>query len=347
MSLDQSAVRCAVLGSGFAGSTFAESVTYAADARLVAIGGGHQAPTLVERYPGARAVATVDVDALLDSAEIDAVLIASPNPMHAPQALRAIAAGKHVLLEKPMAMTVAECRAIVAAAARAGVVLMVGHHHRFRRNPIAAKMLLERGAIGAVDMVQMVQTEPDVTTWLTTPANGGYLLGGGVHGFDLLRWWLGDVTRLVALTGQYRGVKVENGSVLLLEFASGVHASFGYTVIPRSVPPAGSGVVQFEARLTGETGALHVDMYGEVKLSTATGWDVQTSLPVWEGHYAFLRMEAYAAQTREFVAAIQERRPPRYPAAEALHTVAMVEAAHRSAAEGRWVTLAEVLADTA
>jgi myo-inositol 2-dehydrogenase/D-chiro-inositol 1-dehydrogenase len=233
---------------------------------------------------------------------------------------------------------------VIDAAARAGVVLMVGHHHRFRRNPIAAKMLLERGVIGSVDMVQMLQTEPDVTTWLTTPANGGYLLGGGVHGLDLLRWWLGDVLRVVALTGQYRGVEVENGSVLLLEFASGAHASFGYSVIPRSVPPAGSGVVQFEARLTGETGALHVDMYGEVRQSTATGWDVLTSLPIWDGHYAFLRMEAYASQTREFVAAIHERRPPRFSANEALQAVAIVQAAHLSAAERRWVSVEDVLA---
>jgi predicted dehydrogenase len=336
-------LRCAVLGSGFAGSTFAESISYAPDAELVAIAGGRQASELAQRFPGARVVATHDIDALLDSDEIEAVLIASPNPAHCPQTLRAAASGKHVLVEKPMGMNVAECRAMIDACQRAGVVLMVGHHHRFRRNPIATQLLLERGTIGPVDMVQMLQTEPDVTTWLTTPANGGYLLGGGVHGLDLLRWWLGDVERVSALTGQYRGVPVENGSLLLLEFLNGAHASFGYSVIPGSVPPAGSGVVQFEARLTGQEGALHADMYGDVKVSTPTGWDIQTTMPTWQGHFAFMRMEAYASQAREFVAAIREQRPPRYSADEGLQAVAIVEAAHLSAAEHRWVRIDEIL----
>jgi predicted dehydrogenase len=343
VELNDRRLRCAVLGSGFAGSTFAESLTYAPDAELVAIAGGRQAAQLAQRFPGARAVATQAVDALLDSDTIDAVLIASPNPAHCPQTLRAAASGKHVLVEKPMALNVGECRAMIDACQRAGVVLMVGHHHRFRRNPIAARLLLERGAIGTLDMAQMLQTEPDVTTWLTTPANGGYLLGGGVHGLDLLRWWLGDVERVSALTGQYRGVPVENGSLLLLEFLTGAHASFGYSVISGSVPPPGSGVVQFEVRLTGSTGALHVDMYGDVKLSTPTGWDVQTTMPTWDGHYAFMRMEAYASQAREFVAAIREQRQPRYPADDALQAVAIVEAAHLSAAEHRWVRVQEVL----
>jgi predicted dehydrogenase len=220
---------------------------------------------------------------------------------------------------------------------------MVGHHHRFRRNPIATRLLLDRGAIGRVDMVAMSQTEPDVTTWLTRPENGGYLLGSGVHGLDLLQWWLGDIASVVALTGQYRGEHVENGNLLLVEFASGAHGSFRDTVIPGSVPPPGSGVVEFQATLTGQTAVLHADMYGEVRTSTATGWDIHTSLPVWDGHYAFLRMEAYAQQAREFIAAIAARRAPLYSASEALRALAVVAAAHRSAAEHRWVRVDEVL----
>ena len=120
-------------------------------------------------------------------------------------------------------------------------------------------------------------------------------------------------------------------------------AAFANSVIPRSVPPPGSGVVQFDLTLTGETGVLQADMYGDVRLSTQTGWQTQTSMPVWDGHYAFLRMEAYAQQTREFVAAISERRPPRYGAEEALQAVAIVEAAHLAARERRWVRIAEVV----
>ena len=75
-------------------------------------------------------------------------------------------------------------------------------------------------------------------------------------------------------------------------------------------------------------------MYGEVRSSTRDGWQVHTSLPVWAGHYAFLRIEAYASQVREFIAARRESRPTRVPAADGLAAVAVVEAAHRAAASG-------------
>jgi predicted dehydrogenase len=326
-----------VIGSGFAGSTFAEAVSYVPDATLVAIAGGRQAPALAERY-GVRAVATDDVDRLIESDSIDAVLIASPNPFHAPQARRAAASGKHVLVEKPMAMNVREGRAMIEACRTAGVVLMPGHHHRFRRNPIAARLLLDRGVLGRVDLANMNLSEPDQTSWLDRPANGGYLLGSGIHGIDLLRFLVGDVARVSAWAGQYRGAEVENGSQLLLEFENGAHALFQNSVIPRlSRPTSGSGVARFDVALTGERGVLLVDMYGDVRLSTESGWSVQTSLPTWEGHTAFLRVEAYAQQAREFIAAIGERRAPRVTGADGLAALAVVEAAHRAAAERSWV----------
>ena len=329
-----SKVRCAVIGSGFAGSTLAESIQYVPDAELVVIAGGRKAPELAARF-GVRA--SDDVDGVLDSDEVDAVFIASPNPFHRPQTVRAAQRGKHVLVEKPLALSVADGQAMIEACQKAGVVLMVGHHQRFRRNGVAAKLLLDRGVIGRVDMVAMNETEPDQTTWLNAPENGGYLFGGGSHAFDLLNYWIGRIRRVAALTGQYRGVPVENGSLVLLEFESGAHGSFQNSVIPNMLRPSGGGVLRFDAWITGETGVLSVDLYGEVRQSTASGWLVHTSFPTWEGHYAFMRMEAYAAQAREFIAAIRERRPPLHGPEQALHAVAVCEAAHRAAAEERWV----------
>jgi predicted dehydrogenase len=337
-------LRCAVIGAGFAGSTFAEAIRYAPEADLAVIAGGHQADELARHH---RVPATQDVDTVLDDPSIHAVLIASPNPFHAPQTLHAASKGKHVLVEKPMALTVAESLHMIRACEQANVVLMVGHHHRFRRNPIAVKLLLDRQTIGPVDMVAMVQNEPDSTTWLNKPENGGYLLGSGIHGLDLLRWWLGPVARVTALEGRFRGEQVENGSFLLLEFASGAHASFQDSVIPGTVPPPGSGVVRFDATLTGRTAVIAVDMYGEVRLSTSTGWETQTALPIFSGHYAWLRMEAYASQAREFVSAIVEHRPLRFSAREALESMAVVEAAHRAAATRTWVAPGDILREHA
>jgi len=336
-------LRCAVIGSGFAGTTFAEAIRYVPDAELVAIAGGHQAPEVAARH-GVRPLPTADVDRLIESDEIDAVLITSPNPFHAPQAIRAANAGKHILVEKPMGMDVAECRAMIDAAKAAGVTLMPGHMHRYRRTETAVKLMLQRGTIGQVDMATITLTEPDETTWLNTPANGGYLLGSGVHAIDLLRFWLGDVVEVTALTGQYRGVQVENGSQLLLVFASGAHAAMQNSVIPRlSRPKAGSGVARFGAELTGETGVISVDMYGEVRLSTETDWQFQTAMPIWDGHYSLLRMEAFASMAREFVRASLEHRPPAITGEDGLFAVAVVQAAHQAAAERRWVPVSALL----
>jgi myo-inositol 2-dehydrogenase/D-chiro-inositol 1-dehydrogenase len=341
MSSDR--LRCAVIGSGFAGTTMAEAVRYVPEAELVAIAGGHQATDVAARH-GVRAVSTADVDALLDSDDVDAVLITSPNPVHAAQAIRAANSGKHIWVEKPMGMNVAECRAMIAAASVAGVTLMPGHMHRYRRTETAVKLMLQRGAIGKVDMASITLTEPDETTWLNTPANGGYLLGSGIHGIDLLRFWLGDIQSVTALTGQYRGVQVENGSQLLMVFSNGTHAALQNSVIPRlSRPKAGSGVARFGAELTGETGVISVDMYGEVRLSTETDWQFQTAMPIWDGHYSLLRMEAFANMVREFVRASLERRRPFITAEDGMIAVAVVEAAHRAAAERRWVSISEVL----
>jgi predicted dehydrogenase len=336
-------LRCAVIGSGFAGTTFAEAIRYVPEATLVAIAGGHQAADLAARH-GVRAVPTENVDRLIESDEIDAVLIASPNPFHAPQAIRAANSGKHILVEKPMGMDVAECKAMIAAAKAAGVTLMPGHMHRYRRTETAVKLMLQRGTIGKVDMASITLTEPDETTWLNTPANGGYLLGSGVHAIDLLRFWLGDITEVTALTGQYRGVEVENGSQLLMVFASGTHAAMQNSVIPRlSRPKAGSGVARFGAELTGETGVIAVDMYGEVRLSTETDWQLQTALPIWDGHYSLLRMEAFATMAREFVRASIEHRAPAITGEDGMFAVAVVHAAHRAAAERRWVPITALL----
>jgi predicted dehydrogenase len=336
-------LRCAVIGSGFAGTTLAEAIRYVPEAELVAIAGGHQAPDVAARH-GVRALSTADVDRLLESDDVDAVLITSPNPFHAPQAIRAAYAGKHVFVEKPMGMTVAECRAMIDAANATGVTLMPSHMHRYRRTETAVKLMLQRGTIGNVDMATITLTEPDETTWLNTPENGGYLLGSGIHAIDLLRFWLGEIEEVTALTGKYRGVQIENGSQLLMVFSSGTHAVMQNSIIPRlSRPKIGSGVARFVAELTGETGVISIDMYGEVRLSTETDWQLQTAMPIWDGHYSLLRMECFANMTGEFVRASLEHRRPFITAQDGLINVAVVEAAHKAAAERRWVSISEVV----
>ena len=127
-------------------------------------------------------------------------------------------------------------------------------------------------------------------------------------------------------------------------FASGAHAVMQNSVIPRlSRPKIGSGVARFAAELTGETGVISVDMYGEVRLSTESDWQLQTAMPIWDGHYSLLRMEAYASVAREFVSASLARRQPAITAEDGLAAVAVVQAAHLAASERRWVPISAVM----
>jgi predicted dehydrogenase len=92
---------------------------------------------------------------MLARPELEAVVITSPHQAHRPQALAAAAAGKHVYIEKPMSLSVADCDEIIAACAAAGVRLTVNFVTRFRDAPMAMKRLVDDGAIGAIRMIQM------------------------------------------------------------------------------------------------------------------------------------------------------------------------------------------------
>ena len=144
------------------------------------------------------------------------MIITSPHTAHRAQAEAAAAAGKHVYLEKPMAVSVADCDAIIAACEAAGVKLTVNFVTRFRHAPMAAQQLVADGAIGELRMLQMkgawtsflLGDVIDEATgrviipmkhWAFDPAEGSQFLDWGVHEADALRWWTGsEVERVYA-----------------------------------------------------------------------------------------------------------------------------------------------------
>ena len=145
-------LRIALLGSGYMGRTYAECITkYNTRARLAVIAGGTRAPGLASDYG-------VDFEltytGLLARPDVDAVLIATPHADHCDQVLQAAAAGKHVLIEKPMATSLADCDRMIAACRDAGVMLQVIQTLRFRGTPARAKRLIDEGRIGKVQMIQ-------------------------------------------------------------------------------------------------------------------------------------------------------------------------------------------------
>jgi len=157
-----------------------------------------------------------DVDALLDSG-VDAVTIAAPTHLHHDIALKCISRGVHLLVEKPLASTVAEGRAIVAAARRAGVTLMVGHVERF--NPAVQSV---KRAIKDQDILSIAITR--VGPFPPRMSNVGVVIDLGVHDIDLIRWF--TESEIVEIQPQMSSAVAEREDIALLQFrtASGVLA---------------------------------------------------------------------------------------------------------------------------
>lgn len=170
-----------------------------------------------------------DWKALLQSKDIDAVCICTPSGTHAPLAIEALNAGKHVVLEKPMALNTAQCDEIIAAAERTHTRITVISQLRTSPDIIRAKELLQRNALGKIVMCQlhMCYYRPDTYyqgSWRGTKAmdGGGALMNQGIHGVDLLRYLMGPVKQLKSVVRTLlHDIEVEDAAAAALEFESG------------------------------------------------------------------------------------------------------------------------------
>jgi 1,5-anhydro-D-fructose reductase (1,5-anhydro-D-mannitol-forming) len=182
-----------------------------------------------------------DYGDLLRDREVDVVYIGTPNGLHAEQAIAAARAGKHVLCDKPLALTVTDARRVVDEFARARLKLGIVFQTRYHTAFLEAKRLLDQGAIGDVLVVQ-VEVSSGATTlrsWRADPALAG--LGSinniAVHPYDLLRYLLGsEPTEAMAMTDVGRTAELERLVLALLRFRSGALA---YVNANQKVPTTG------------------------------------------------------------------------------------------------------------
>jgi len=177
-----------------------------------------------------------DFEDLLQLEELDGVVIAVPNYLHAPMTIAALQHGKHVLCEKPMAMRASEAREMVKAATQAQKKLMIGFNHRFRPDVQVLKKFIERGELGEIFYIKTGwlrrRTEWSRDSWLikTKSAGGGVFLDLGAHMLDLALWLAGDPKVLTASAVTYRKgkgydvedsgsafIRLEGGAILSIE----------------------------------------------------------------------------------------------------------------------------------
>ncbi|MGH8235552.1 MAG: Gfo/Idh/MocA family protein [Steroidobacteraceae bacterium] len=175
------------------------------------------------------------IDGLVDDPRVDAVYVASPHQCHAEHARVAAAHGKHLLVEKPMALTMAECDAMIDASRAAKVQLIVGHCHSFDTPHLRAREIIESGAVGPVRMIQASNYtdflyRPRRAEELNTEAGGGVVFSQAAHQIDIVRLLAGSrATRVRAVTGSWDPARPTEGAYCaLLWFEDGVFASLNY-----------------------------------------------------------------------------------------------------------------------
>jgi phthalate 4,5-cis-dihydrodiol dehydrogenase len=211
--------------------------TFAADPRVELVAAADPRPEARKRFEadfGGRAFSSLQ--ALLEKGNAEAIYIATPHQFHARQARLAAAAGKHLLVEKPMALTLAQCRAMIEAARAARVALVVGHSHSFDAPVLRARELIAGGELGRVRMISALDYtdflyRPRRAEELDTAAGGGAIYNQGAHQIDIVRLLAGSpVTSVRAATGAWDPARPTEGAYAgLLGFADGSFASVVYS----------------------------------------------------------------------------------------------------------------------
>ena len=176
------------------------------------------------------------VEALCADADVEAIYVATPHELHAAHAIAAARAGKHLLVEKPMAVTLAECDAMNAAARAAGVALIVGPSHSFDAPIARTRSLIDSGAYGRVRMITALNYtdflyRPRRPEELDTRQGGGVVFSQGAHQVDVARLLAGSPVRTVrAVTGAWDPARPTEGAyTALVTFADGACASLTYS----------------------------------------------------------------------------------------------------------------------
>ncbi len=263
--------------------------------------------------------------AALDDPRAQAAIVCTPHDRHLADVLLALGAGRHVLIEKPIARTLEEADRMIAAAARAGRVLMVAENFRFMPGFRHVRRLIDAGRLGAVRELHLIARGfRRHTGWrLEEPAGGGALIDGGIHYVHALRWWGGEVRTVYALRPRQT---IDN---MAGEDAIDVLAGLEGGAVGLLVNSlAAGGVPRFQwSTVTGTSGTCFVDNRGRVALVRGAGRpQLRFFRRDTRGH------EAMLAAFREAMTTGSARE---MDGAEGRRDLAVVLAAYRSIAERR------------
>lgn len=326
-------VRVAVIGAGFMGERHARIYAGMPDVELVAVCDVRKAAA-DELAARTGAAAYSDYRALLGRDDVDAVSVCTPDGLHREPCELALRAGRPVLVEKPIATSVADAEAIVEAASRAGTVLLVGHCLRFDPRYDQARQAAARGELGAI---QTIYTRRANTVAAQDRLGGrcSLPLFLGVHDYDVMRWLVGGEVERVTAESKWgllrdRGFPVEDANCALLRFSTGALgiAELNW-ILPRGFPASGDhrlDLVGSEGSLsiaTLETGLRRADGQRAVQVDTA-------SAPSVQGHPGGM----FYFELRHFVDCVRGRATPVVTPHDAVMALRIALAVERAASTG-------------
>jgi 1,5-anhydro-D-fructose reductase (1,5-anhydro-D-mannitol-forming) len=323
----------------------APAMKLAQDTRLVAVYSREQARanTFAESH-GADA-AYGSLDAMLADSRVDAVFVASPNHLHAPQTIRAAAAGKHVLVEKPMATTASDAAAMNAACRDHGVTLGLGFELRFHPAHLWARQLIDDEAIGRIRLAHGQwgrgnRGEPEhlprtgLREWWETPeliGGASVLVGLGVHVFDLMRFLLREeVVEVIAMTdGQTERQPLEHIATIAMRMSGGAIAQ---VMCGRMLPDT-----QNDLSLYGSDGRFATkETIWEARLGSA---EVVSAAANEYDSYEYDYLANFVAELEDFYHALKQDRAPSAVGEDGLQAARITAAAIESAKTGRAVRI--------
>jgi len=332
-----------VLGAGLWGETHVK--TYSAHPFVDLIGicdvDGNKAMNLAGVY-GARK-ATDNVEDILDDSSIHAVSIATPDFAHFKLAMQAAKAGKHILVEKPLAMTVEECEQILQVAKSSDVILMVDFHNRW--NPVFARArdAIVAGEIGDpllfnVRLNDALFVPMEMLSWASRTTVAWFV---GSHTADLVRFLFDDeVQRVFAVKRERllraKGIQTADFYEAILELSKGgVAVMENCWILPNKTP----NLVDFRAELIGSAGALYMDLSHHRALERYTekdaGFQDVLVMPRVQGQYVGFAYESI----RHFVDCVLQGRTPLASGWDGLQATKIVLAIEKSAESGQPVNL--------
>jgi UDP-N-acetyl-2-amino-2-deoxyglucuronate dehydrogenase len=345
----------AVVGAGIIGANHAAAVLRQPRLRLTALVDPDTTATrnLADRLGGAPARYPSLADAFA-AEPIGLVAVCTPTGLHATVAEEALDGGAHVVIEKPLDVSLHRARRladVAAAAATRGLVASVVSQHRFDPASVATAAAVQSGSLG--ELTSAVASVPwwrgqayyDSADWRGTWRldGGGALMNQGVHTVDLLVWLLGPPAEVFAYTNRlsHQHIEVEDVAVAVLRFPSGALATLHATT-------AGHPGLGVRLQLQGSRGSavIHDDQleYLRTEGSSDTEADVVGPGEVWgAAKPADSFVVGHVRQYDDVVAAIDGNRPPGVTVHDGLVALAVVEAVYLSAKLGRPIDVAEVL----